>query len=100
MPLADAVDTAQRFVDTIFLVYLICIFAYIISSWLPLPYNIWLNRIQRFLYDIVNPYLSIFRRLLPQLSRGGFGLDFTPILAILFLFALERIIQALIDQAR
>ncbi len=98
MPLADAVDTAQRFVSTLFLVYFICILAYIISSWLPLPYNIWLNRIQRFLFDIVNPYLSIFRRLLPQLSRGGF--DFTPILAILFLFALERIIQALIDQAR
>jgi YggT family protein len=100
MPLADAVDTARTFVDTLFLVYLICIFAYIITSWLPLPYNIWLNRIQRFLYDIVNPYLSIFRRLLPQLSRGGFGLDFTPILAILVLYAVWQVVLTLIDQAR
>ena len=99
MPLADAIDIAQSFVNTIFLVYLICIFAYIITSWIPLPYNVWLNRIQRFFYDVVNPYLSIFRRLLPQLSRGGLGLDFTPILAILCLFALNRIIQALLERA-
>jgi YggT family protein len=96
MLLADAVSTAQNFVNTLFLVYLICIFAYIVTSWIRLPYNIWLNRIQRFLYDIVNPYLSIFRRLLPMLSLGGLGLDLSPIIGILVLFALNRLVQALI----
>ena len=99
MILADAVSTAQSFVNTLFLVYLACIFAYIIASWIPLPYNIWLNRAQRFLYDVVNPYLSIFRRLLPRLAMGGMGLDLSPILAILSLYALNRILQALIELA-
>ena len=92
MLLADAVTTAQEFVHTLFLVYLLLIFAYIVTSWIPLPYNVWLNRIQRFLYDVVDPYIRLFRRFLPQLRMGGLGLDLSPILAILVLFAVERVI--------
>jgi YggT family protein len=92
MPLADAVTTAQEFVHTLFLVYLLLILAYIITSWIPLPYNVWLNRVQRFLYDVVDPYLRLFRRFLPQLRMGGLGLDLSPVLAILVLFAVERVI--------
>lgn len=92
MLLADAVTTAQDFVHTLFLVYLLLIFAYIVTSWIPLPYNVWLNRIQRFLYDVVDPYIRLFRRFLPQLRLGGLGLDLSPVLAILVLFAVERVV--------
>ncbi len=92
MLLADAVTTAQEFVHTLFLVYLLLIFAYIVTSWIPLPYNVWLNRVQRFLYDVVDPYIRLFRRFLPQLRMGGLGLDLSPVLAILVLFAVERVI--------
>jgi YggT family protein len=92
MLLADAVTTAQEFVHTLFLVYLLLILAYIVTSWIPLPYNVWLNRVQRFLYDVVDPYLRLFRRFLPQLRMGGLGLDLSPVLAILVLFAAERVI--------
>jgi YggT family protein len=91
--LADAVDTAQSFVWAVFAVYLICVFAYIITSWIPLPYTIWLNRIQRFLYDVVEPYLRLFRRVVPQLSLGGLALDISPILAIVVLLVLNRVVQ-------
>jgi YggT family protein len=97
MLLADAVDTAQDFVNVLFLVYLICIIAYIISSWIPLPYNVTLNRAQRFLYDVVNPYLSLFRRFLPQLSLGGLGLDLSPIVGIFALYAANILIQTLLE---
>jgi YggT family protein len=97
MPLGDAVDTAQGFVGILFLVYLLCIFAYILTSWIPLPYNVWLNRIQRFLYDVVDPYLRLFRRFIPQLNMGGLGLDLSPIFAILVLYALNRIVQGLLE---
>ncbi|HYY34445.1 MAG TPA: YggT family protein [Gaiellaceae bacterium] len=97
MLLADAVDTVQSFVSVLFLVYLICILAYIITSWIPLPYNVWLNRVQRFLYDVVDPYLRLFRRFLPQLSVGGLGLDLSPIIAIVVLYAIEFVIQRLLD---
>ena len=92
MPLADAVTTAQEFVHTLFLVYLLLIIAYIVTSWIPLPYNVWLNRVQRFLYDVVDPYIRLFRRFLPQLRLGGLGLDLSPVLAILVLFAVERVV--------
>ena len=92
MLLADAVTTAQEFVHTLFLVYLLLIIAYIVTSWIPLPYNVWLNRVQRFLYDVVDPYIRLFRRFLPQLRLGGLGLDLSPVLAILVLFAVERVV--------
>jgi YggT family protein len=94
MPFADAVDTAQDFVYVLYLVYLICIIAYIITSWIPLPYNVTLNRIQRFLYDVVDPYLRLFRRIIPQLSFGGLGLDLSPIIAIIVLTVVHQLIQA------
>lgn len=99
MLLADAVSTAQDFVTVLFYVYLLCIFAYIITSWIPLPYNTWLNRVQRFLYDVVDPYLRLFRRVLPQLSVGGLGLDLSPILAIFLLYVIYAVIQRLIGLA-
>jgi YggT family protein len=94
MPLADALDTVSDFVYVLYLVYLICIIAYIITSWIPLPYNITLNRIQRFLYDVVDPYLRLFRRVIPQLSLGGLGLDLSPIIAIITLTIVHRLVQA------
>jgi YggT family protein len=96
MVVADAVDTAQGFVYVLFLVYLLCIVAYIATSWVPLPYNVWLNRIQRFLYDVVDPYLRLFRRFVPQLSLGGLGLDLSPIIAIIVLYAVNILVQSLL----
>ena len=98
MLVADAVDTAQGFASVLFYVYLLCIFAYILTSWIPLPYNVWLNRVQRFLYDVVDPYLRLFRRFIPQLRLGGLGLDLSPIIAILALTALYRIISEIISR--
>jgi YggT family protein len=97
MPLADAIDTIQGFVYVLFLVYLLCIFAYILTSWIPLPYNVWLNRVQRFLYDVVDPYLRLFRRFIPQLSLGGLGLDLSPIVAIIVLYAVNALVQGLLE---
>jgi YggT family protein len=95
--LADAVDTAQSFVNSVFLVYFACILAYILLSWIRLPYNVWLNRLQRFLYDVVNPYISLFRRFLPMLRIGAAGLDLSPIVAIVVLVILNRIIQSALE---
>jgi len=92
--IGDAVGTAQNFVYVLYLVYLLCILAYIITSWIPLPYNVWLNRVQRFLYDVVNPYLRLFRRFIPQLSVGGLGLDLSPIFAILVLTAVYKVVES------
>ena len=60
--LYDAVDSVVSFVQVFIYVYSILILAYIITSWVRLPYSLWLNRIQRFLYDVCDPYLRLWRR--------------------------------------
>jgi uncharacterized protein YggT (Ycf19 family) len=77
-------------------VYILLIFAYIITSWVRLPYSPWLNRIQRFLYDVCEPYLRIFRRLLPPFGP----LDLSPIVGVVALGVLDRIIAAILEQLR
>ena len=92
--LADAISTIQNFVNVFISVYILLIFGYIITSWVKLPYSPWLNRIQRFLYDVCDPYLRIFRRILPPLGP----LDISPIIAVFSLIFLNRIIGSLLDR--
>jgi YggT family protein len=92
--LADWVSSAQNFVQVFTLVYFLLIFAYILMSWIRMPYSIWTNRIQRFLYDVVEPYLRIFRRFIPPLGP----LDISPIVAILALWIVSGLVIRLLDQ--
>jgi YggT family protein len=92
--LGDAISKAQTFVHVFVGVYFVVIIAYILTSWLRLPYSPWLNRIQRFLYDVTEPYLRIFRRLLP--SMGAF--DFSPIIAVIVLWVIEYALVRILDQ--
>jgi YggT family protein len=85
--LADTITKVETFVHVFVGLYTVVILAYIITSWLRLPYSPWLNRIQRFLYDLSEPYLRIFRRMLP--SAGP--LDFSPIVALIVLVLIDRI---------
>jgi YggT family protein len=50
--------------------------------------------VQRFLYDVCNPYLRLFRRVLPPLGP----LDLSPVLAVVVLFVLQRGLDALFDR--
>jgi YggT family protein len=92
--LADWVSSAQNFVQVFTLVYFLLIFAYILMSWIRMPYSIWMNRIQRFLYDVVEPYLRIFRRFIPPLGP----LDISPIVAILALWIVSGLIIRILGQ--
>src|SRR5215510_14593997 len=94
MLLADAVSSVKTFVNVFIGLYWLVIFVYILTSWLRLPYSPKLNRIQRFLYDVCEPYLRVFRRLLPSFG----GLDLSPIIAVLALFLLDRVINSILDR--
>ena len=89
--LFDAVTKVEQFVTVFITVYAIVILAYIVLSWVRLPYSPWLNRIQRFLYDVCEPYLRLFRRILPPLGP----LDLSPMLAVLVLVLLQQVIDRL-----
>jgi uncharacterized protein YggT (Ycf19 family) len=92
--LADAIDKADTFVNVFVSVYSLVILLYIIASWLRLPYSPWLNRIQRFLYDVSEPYLRLFRRVLP--STGP--LDLSPMIGIIVLVILGQVVIRILDQ--
>ena len=92
--LFDTVSRVQSFVDVFIYVYVLVIFAFILTSWIRLPYSPWLNRIQRFLYDVCDPYLRLFRRILPSLGP----LDLSPVLAVIVLFALQKALDALLGR--
>jgi uncharacterized protein YggT (Ycf19 family) len=92
--LGDAISSLQSFVSVFTGVYVLLIFAYILTSWVRLPYSPTLNRIQRFLYDVCEPYLRLFRRFLPPLGP----LDLSPIVGVFALVIGARIVNAILER--
>jgi YggT family protein len=92
----DRVDVAN-YVSAVFLVYFILIFIRILLSWIPrLPYYPWLRATVDFIHQVVDPYLNIFRRVIPPLGGGGMAIDLSPILAIIVLSIVWRVVVAVI----
>jgi YggT family protein len=92
--LYDAVDSVESFVYVFIVVYTILILAYIITSWVRLPYSPWLNRVQRFLYDVCEPYLRIWRRILPTFGP----LDLSPVVGVAFLYLLLAVLNSILER--
>lgn len=49
-----------------------------------------------FLYDVCEPFLRIFRGLLPAIRLGGMGLDLSPLIAFLVLYIVERVVYSIL----
>ncbi len=94
LPLFDAVDQIQSFLNVFISVYILVILVYIITSWIRLPYSPWLNRLQRFLYDVCDPYLRLFRRIVPPFGP----LDLSPMLAVIVLLVAQQLVNTLLDR--
>ena len=92
--LFDAVDSVESFVRVFIYVYTLLILGYIITMWVRLPYSPWLNRVQRFLYDVCDPYLRIWRRILPTFGP----LDLSPIVGVAALYILLAVITNILDR--
>jgi YggT family protein len=73
------------------------LFVYIILSFLQSLADLRLPDALRpaasFVFDACEPFLRIFRGLLPAVRLGGMGLDLSPLLAFLVLFIAESILQ-------
>ena len=86
------------YVDKLFLVYIILIFARILLSWIPrMPYNRTLNTVVNFIHEVTDPYLNVFRRILPPVGGGGFALDLSPIIAVFLLLIVRSVVVGLIQ---
>ena len=69
-------------IDLLFWVYLIMLFVRILGSWIPELHN---TRFMMFIAFYTDPYLNIFRRVIPPLGM----LDISPIVAFLALSFIE-----------
>ena len=90
-------DEIADYVDAIFIVFFILIFARILLSWLEsfgrVPYNTYLRAVIEFIHQTTDPYLNLFRRVLPPIGM----FDFSPIIAIIVLFIARGLIVGLIE---
>src|SRR5438093_11708804 len=87
-----AASSADRFIYIFIWVYVLLIFIYVLSTWVRLPYSPWLRRIQDFLRDVCEPYLRLFRRILPSFGPP----DLSPVVAVIVLCVLGLVIQAML----
>ena len=72
--------------------YELCIIVWCLMSWLPRTRSSIVETIRNFLGTICEPYLSVFRGLIPPFS----GIDFSPIVALLVLELIERYVLPII----
>jgi YggT family protein len=95
-----AASTRTRIADyvgALFEVYLIMIFAYVVlsimfSAGIRIPYSRWSTAVIDFLRQVVEPYLAIFRRVLP--SMGPF--DLSPLVGTFVLIIVWRVVVSAI----
>jgi len=93
LPLADAISSVETFVTVFITLYGIVLLAYILMSWIRLPFSVTLNRIQHFVHDVSEPYLRLFRRLLPMAGP----IDLSPLLAFVSLTVIDRLVIWILD---
>ncbi len=92
MILASARTQVADYASTVIYVYTLLIVLFIViqllfAVGLRPPYSRTVNAVLAFLRDICEPFLRIFRRLIPSFG----GLDFSPMLAIFALAIFNRI---------
>jgi YggT family protein len=98
LPTAIGRSEIADYVGALFIVYLILIFARILLSWIPrMPYNPYLRVVVDFIHEVTDPYLNVFRRVIPPLGGGGFALDLSPILAIIVLLVAQALVVGAIE---
>lgn len=84
--LATAREQIADFLSALLWVYMILIFAYIVTTLIfsfggRVPYSRWSSAALGFLRDVVEPFLGLFRRFIPPIGP----IDISPIVAILLL---------------
>lgn len=95
-------DDIALYVDSFFLIYIILILAWVVLSWVvafrgSLPQSGPLGAVVGFIRSSVEPYLNLFRRIVPTINVGGGGLDLGPMVGLIVLFVVRGIVVGLIS---
>ncbi len=97
VPLLTFRADAASYLHALITVYTLVIFAYIVSTWIfamgvRVPYSRYTDAVLGFLRDVTEPYLRVFRRIIPSFG----AIDLSPIVAILVLQIVGGIVVSLI----
>ena len=84
--------TLAQLVVTLFNFYSMLIVVYCVLTWIPMRAGGIVEDIFSVLDSICGPWLNLFRRIIPAMG----GIDFSPVIAILALSAVERIVLAIL----
>ena len=92
----DRTDVAE-YVSTLILLYVVLIFIRILMSYFrSIPYYRALDVFLRFVTEVTDPWLNLFRRFIPPLRVGPAALDLTPMIAVFVLVIIGRIVESAI----
>lgn len=94
VPLADTASSVQQFISVFVGVYVLCILVYVLLSWVPVGASSAFERARSFLHEVCEPYLRLFRRIVPQIGP----LDLSPMVAVLVLVVGEQLVNQLIGE--
>jgi uncharacterized protein YggT (Ycf19 family) len=90
------VDIAD-YLRTLMTIYIVLIFIRILMSWFTrIPYNRVLDAFLKFVSEVTDPYLNLFRRIIPMVRIGPGALDLSPIVGVLVLSIVGGIVINLI----
>ena len=96
--LASARDDVANYVSALLYVYIVLIFIHILlmmlfSFGMRMPYARWTDAVLTFLREVCEPYLRVFRRLIPPLGP----LDLSPMVAIIVLYVVRTLLVNVIS---
>jgi YggT family protein len=73
-------------------VYIFLIVARALLSWFPLRSGTAMYTVYGYIYDVTEPYLQLFRRVLPPVRMGNAALDLSPIVGFVVLIVVQRLL--------
>jgi len=89
--LLDTASSLQSFGSVFVGIYILLIFAWVILSWIQLPYSRTAAAVQQFLDEVCRPYLRLFRRI-PPLGP----IDLSPVIGVVVLLVAAELVNYLI----
>jgi len=88
----------QSLIDLVYLavmIYAWLIVARAVLSWVQVRPGATVYRANKVLVDVTEPYLGLFRRILPVARVGSVGIDWSSIVALIVLFVVLQVLARL-----
>ena len=85
------------YIQTLVIVYVILIFIRVIMSYFTrIPYNMVLDKVLTFVRDVTDPYLNMWRKILPMAKLGPAAIDLSPMVGTIVLIVVGNIVSSII----